>query len=381
MYKNRFLQWGITKNEMKALSHRRARRQSRETAKARQASFMLNEARITAKDMFDNMRSLCVESVQQTQPGIWSLGDDFCVADDDWEDAYGSAADLIDELAEKPDSTVGWDTIRPAVTPMVETLNYFSLPTILIIAFKMCKRLVDPKVRRVVGDFLGGCLEIARAASQTSSRHVSLASILQGLSQIAQQQQQQQEDDLDSLADILELTIPCYIQLVNNQGNSESATALSLLTFYHVQLGSDRLWLDSTLGKIMALLERAEAARGQEHKATIEIMGLAIMVLQRTEHDKMLKQLASKMRLRTSNRLRELPRNHPDHLYFLHRLLDVYHLEIRLTKKDGDAEYVDELKREYERLQAEHQKEKDGYAKILDREVEGLASQLQGTSL
>jgi hypothetical protein len=326
--------------------------------------------------MFENMRALCVECIQQKQPNIWALEDEFCVLDDDWEDGYGSAAALIFELVENPESPSGWETIRDDIAPMVKTLNYFSLPTILIIAFKMCKRLVDPRARRAVGDFLSGCLHIARAESLTSPRHVPLANILQGLNYVAQQ-----HDDTEGLADMLQLIIPCYIQLVNNHGNSESATALSLLSFYHVQLESDELWLESTFGKLSRLLERAEAARGRDDKATIEIMGLAIMVLQKTKKEKELKQLCSKMRLRISRRLSSMPRDHPDRMYFLDRLLDGYHLDIRLAQQDGEDEYAAELKREYERLEAENEKEKDGYGKILDLEVKKLTSQLEGTSL
>jgi len=326
--------------------------------------------------MFETMRTLCAESIKQK---VWALEDEFCVIDDDWEDAYGSAAALILELHKNPNSSAssGWETIRDEIAPMVKTLNYFSLPTILIIAFKMCKQLGDPRVRHVAADFLRGCLEIARAESARSPRHASLAGLLQGLYHVAEQ-----HSDLESLADMLQLTIPCYIGLVNNHGSSESATALSLLSLYHVQLKSDELWLESTLSKILRLLKRAEAAKGEDHKATIEIMGLAIMVLQGIKQQgKKLAQLCCTMRIRMNRQLSRIPAGNPDRAYFLDRLLDGYHLEIRQAQEDGEDEYAATLEKEYRRLEVEHGKEKDGYAKILDLELKGLTSQLEGTSL
>ncbi|GAB1315919.1 hypothetical protein MFIFM68171_06129 [Madurella fahalii] len=378
MYKYRFDKWGITKNERNAPSKRGDRRQRREikTSRGSSSSSMSNDVGVSRKDLFENMCTLCVEGIQQKQANIWALEDEFRVFDDDWEDAYGSAAALILELANNPDSPSGWDTLREDIAPMVKTLNYFSFPTILIIAFKMSNKLVDPKVRHTMGDFLSGCLGIARAESVTSSRHVALANLLEGLNHAAEQ-----HDNIESLVKVI---ISCYIHLANNcdtSVKSGGATALSLLSFYHVQLGFDEPWLEGTLDKIMKLLKRAEADRGEDDKATIEIMGLAIMVLQKTKQEKTLQHMCAQMRLRINRQLDNLPRDDPDHRYFLDRLLDAHHLEFRLAQEDGADELAAALKNEYARLEAKHEKEKDGYGKVLDLEVKELTSKLDRTSM
>ncbi|KAK0619111.1 hypothetical protein B0T14DRAFT_566003 [Immersiella caudata] len=136
------------------------------------------------------LKGICAPSASRISSkgyDIWRLDDEFCVVDDDWEEGYGSAAALIFELVENPDSSSGWETIREDIAPIVRMFNYFS-----------------------------------------------------------------------------------------------------------------------------------SAPKPPE-----------------TELEKALRTLCSTMRLRTVNRLRDMPRDHPDRMYFLDRLLDGYHLDIRLAQQDG----------------------------------------------
>ncbi|KAM7195413.1 hypothetical protein V8F33_006754 [Rhypophila sp. PSN 637] len=389
MYKNRFSKWGIVKNESNAARRRRARRQqpsgsSRTSADLtssppRPSQSPPSQTRVTFGEVVKNMRAICAESIKEKPNGTWNLDDDFCVIDDDWEDAYGSAAALTLEACQDPESTAAsspWETIRKDIAPMVKSLNYFSLPTILMITYLMCKKLGDPKVRHVPASFLDGCLQVSRAESEKSPRHVWLTSLLEGLYDFARQ-----ENNIVNLAEILNLTIPCYIQLVSDYGNREGATALPLLSFYHVQLGSDILWLESTLEKIMRLLSRVEASKGPYDKATIEILGLTIMVLQETKQDKKLMLETAKMGRRAKRQLDELHDDHPDRKFYLDRLLDGYHLEMRAALETGQKEDAKVLKKDYEVIVRQEDKEKDGYAKILDLELDKLAGQLESTTL
>lgn len=395
MYKNRFSKWGIVKNEShgrRRLRHSRRQQQTESINTSGSAGITASPScpssspprgstGVTFGEVVKNMRVICAESILQRPDGTWNLDDDFCVVDDDWEDAYGSAGALILELFQNPSSPTAehpWETIRDDVAPMVKTLNYFSVPTILMIAYLMCKKLHDPKVRHVPACFLGGCLQISRAAeAERSSRHVCLSRLLEGLYDFAQR-----DNNVESLAEVLNLTIPCYLQLVSDYGNKDGATALSLLAFYNVQMGSDNtLWLESTLEKIMHLLKRVEAARGQDDKATIEILGLGIMVLQETEQDKRLMLEASKMSQRTKRQLNKLPDGHSDRKFYLDRLLDGYHLQMRLALDAGQDEYAKDIKGDYEARVREEDKERDGFAKILDLELEKVTCQLERTAL
>jgi len=265
-YKKRFRKWEINKNET-------AGRELRPRKPA--ASKLPGDAVIIPKDLFDKIRVICLESIQDKH---WKLDDEFAVVDDDWEDAYGNAAELVWTLKKHPDSKTRVDTIRDDIAPMVQELNYFSLPTILIIAFKMCNELKDlPPVRNTAAEFLVGCLEMARTESVRSDRHKPLSDLFQHICSDL-------KSDMESLTDLLEIIIPCYIHLANDYANSESATALSLLTFYHIQVKRrDQSGLELTLEKILRILERAEKQKGKDDKATIEILGLALMVLQAIE--------------------------------------------------------------------------------------------------
>jgi hypothetical protein len=368
MYNNRFAKWDIVKNESNAQRRKRAQRQVGASMKAK----------VTFKGMLDNIRAICEASIAERRSDIWALDDEFRIIDDDWEGAYGSAAALVVELSKNPDSPAGWETIRDEVAPMVRALNYFSLPTILIIAFRMCK-LENSRVRsKTAGDFLRGCCDLARAEAAASTRHAPLAKLLQGLYDVSQ-------SDMDCLADMLELTIPCYIQLVNTYGTPESASALSLVAFYNVVLGSGPLWLESTLAKIQRLLKRAEAKKGEDDRATIEIMGLALFVLQQTDQVKTLQRLSSQMRIRITRRMRRDFPDEQERMYFVNRLLDGIHLEIRLARDDDVDEdtkgLVADLEKQYRELQEEYGKEEDGYGKILELELEDVRAKLQGTSL
>ncbi|KAH6640276.1 hypothetical protein F5144DRAFT_559849 [Chaetomium tenue] len=367
MYNNRFAKWDIVKNESNAQRRQRAQRQVGTSMKAK----------VTFKGMLDNIRAICEASIAERRSDIWALDDEFRIIDDDWENAYGSAAALVVELSKNPDSPTGWETIRGEVAAMVRALNYFSLPTILIIAFRMCK-LENARVRsKTAGDFLRGCCDLARAEAAASARHAPLVKLLQGLYDVSQ-------SDMDCLADMLELTIPFYIQLVNTYGMPESASALSLVAFYNVVLGSGPLWLESTLAKIQRLLKRAEAEKGEDDMATIEIMGLALFVLQQTDQVKTLRRLSAQMRIRITRRMRRAFADEQERMYFVNRLLDGIHLEIRLARDDVDEDtkgLVADLEKEYRELQESYGKEEDSYGKILELELEDVRAKLQGTSL
>lgn len=370
MYKKRFHKWGLIKNESNARRRRQAPRRPG-------SLFPGGEAKVTVTDMFECIQTICIKSIQQEK---WSLKDEFCVIDDDWEEAYGSAAALVLELSKNPQSSSGWETIRDEMAPMVKELSYFSLPTILIIAFKMCDKLKDPANRRTAGDFLHGCQQLARDEAGRSDRHVPLAKLLEGLYTVSQR-------DMETLTDLLKLIIPSCIHFVNDYANSESATALSLLSFYHVQLKSEPFWLDLTLEKLRQLAERAKAAKGVRDKATVEIMGLTIMVLQETDRDVELRQASRRMRTRITQCLGADGDGLADNgitAYFLGRLLDVIHLEIRLTLKEDTDESVGiikELVEEYKTLEGKYGKEKDGYCKYLEIELEEVTSQMSRASL
>ncbi|KAK0715199.1 hypothetical protein B0H67DRAFT_644979 [Lasiosphaeris hirsuta] len=351
MYNNRFAKWDIVKNESTAPRRRRAQRQAGSSSTPANPRAT---GRVTLKSMMENMRAICEASIAEPQGDIWALHDEFCVVDDDWEDAYGAAAALIMELSKDPASALEWESIRDEVAPM------------------MCK-LEDTTVRKkTAGDFLRGCCDVARleaaASTSTPNRHAPLAKLLQDLYDVSQ-------SDANRLNDMLELTIPCYIQLVNTYGRAESATALSLVAFYNVILGSGPLWLEGTLAKIQRLLKRAEAVKGENDKATIEIMGLAIFVLQQMDQTRALQRLASQMRIRVERRVRRGGfRDDHERMYFVNRLLDGIHLEIRLAREDVDEQtpgLVADLERQYRELREDYGKEEDGYGKIPELELEG----------
>ncbi|KAK4208322.1 hypothetical protein QBC37DRAFT_432186 [Rhypophila decipiens] len=326
------------------------------------------------------MRAICEESIKAKPNGTWNLEDDLCVIDDDWQDAYGSAAELTLKLhhnPQSPEAAAPWETIRDEIAPMVQSLNYFSLPTILMIAYLMCTKLGDTKVTHVPASFLGGCLEVSRAESEISPRHVWLTNLLEGLYEFARR-----DNDVESLKEVLNLTIPCYVQLVSDCGNPDGATALSLLSFYHTQLGTGAFWLEKALEKIMRLLPRVEAAKGQDDRATLEVPGFAILVLSETNQPKRLMLEANKMRQRTKRQLKKLPKDHPDRDYYLDRLLDGYHLQTRLAlETPGQEEYAKELQGDYEARLKKEGKDKDNFAKNLDLELENVTSRLESTTL
>lgn len=389
MYKNRFSKWGIVKNNKSPARRNQTRRRQSAVTAGGDTSLIPSPPRPSSStaggpvasfgEVVKYLRAICVESMKQSRPGLWDLSDEFCVKDDDWEDAYGSAAALTVELSQNPDSSAAdhsWDTIQDDITPMIQTLNYFSVPTTLMIAHLMCKKLENAKVRHVPACFLEGCLGVSRAESERSSRHVWLTRLLEGLYNFTQR-----DNDVGVLAEILSLTITCYIQLVTDYDDRDGATGLSLLSFYHVQLGSDIFWLTKTLERITSLLEWVEAAKGQDDKATIEILGLAIMVLQETGQDGNLRFECLKMRKRCERQLRKLPDGHPDRKFYLDRLLDGYHLETRLALDMGDQSLANQLKEEYEELERNEEKKKDGFARILDLEIEKMTSRLDETGL
>jgi hypothetical protein len=71
-------------------------------------------------------------------------------------------------------------------------------------------------------------------------------------------------------------------------------------------------------------------------------------------------------------------------MYFVNRLLDGIHLEIRLARDDVDEDtkgLVADLEKQYRELQEDYGKEEDGYGKILELELEDVRAKLQGTSL
>ncbi|KAM7194454.1 hypothetical protein V8F20_007980 [Naviculisporaceae sp. PSN 640] len=317
--------------------------------------------------------------MQERPNGTWDLRDKFRVVDDDWEDAYGSAAALILELFHNPDSPSAaspWEKIHDDLAPMVQSLNYFSVPTLFMIAYMMCTKLKDARVRHVPACFIGGCLHVSRVESEKGSiRHGWLTKIMEGLYSFTQRGNNNKD-----LLQLLSFIIPCYMQLVRDYDDSDGATALSLVSFYHVRIGSGGISLESTLNKITSLLKEVDD-KEPDGKASIEIRGLAIMVLQEMDQDRRLMLETSKMRKLCLKQLKRPSESDPERKFYLDRLLDGYHLEIRVALKMGDYKHAQELKEEYEELVRSEDKAKDGFAKILEIEIEEMTSRLEGAAL
>jgi hypothetical protein len=192
------------------------------------------------------------------------------------------------------------------------------------------------------------------------------------------------EGGTKKLKETLELTIPFCVHVSNDYAGSRSATALSLLTFYHAQLQMEPGGMDLTLQGLQLLLRRAEKDKGKEHRDTIEILGLVIMALQITGDEEQLRWNCGMMRRRADRGLKESCGDPQRTTYYLNCLLDALHLEIRLLSKSrtrGSAERIRDLEEDYKKFEEEYKKEKDGYSQILDVEVEEVMKLMEDSSL
>lgn len=370
MYKTRFEKWGVKKNEC----HKPRRR-----ALKKKETQLLSENDL--RGIIEGVRAICESSIHEK---AWALDDHFRVIEDEWDDALGDILFFIKYKLAK-DTRLGLEEIRGDLAPVVEKLGFFSLPTVLTLAFYMCEELKHTDlIRNTVGQFLLECEELSEQHVANSPRHRSLTKVLHHAYSISQ-------DDPDSLESLLDIAFSVYIGHVsvyvvsesNRYAFSESATVLSLISLYHVYVNIDPRCVDITLQKLEHLLELSDKDNGRESDVTLEILGLVIFVLQRTNRDDKLLGCCFSMLTRLETR-----RMHSPDLQLRDRLLehlvDTKHVLASLNAKKGtrgsDCDAVS-LMEEYKAIQETSNVPRDGFSKILDEQLEEVRSRLEKARL
>ena len=361
MFKARVQEWSFQKNVTK---------QKLRPARKGQDSQLLSLNDLAG--MKEGVDSLCTGHLRSDTEWGWSLGDDFRVVEDEWDDAWGDTAEFIDKLL-KGSGASSIDDLNGVLKPMVETLGLFSLPAIFALVVRMCRKLQNVGlVRQTVGAFLLKCQKIAE--NMHSDRHSALIKVLKHTYSISQQ-------DTESLASLVEVVFSIYIGFVNTFAKSESATALSLVSFYLVYVNPESWRLEVTLEKLYRLLDRSEEINGREDDATLDILGLAIFILQKTDKKVDLANNCNSMKNRIDKR-RPTP-DAPLEGKLLNRYLDATAALANLSK-DGssraDRNAMDYME-QYKQIQEQNQAKQDAYGKVLDEQFEEMKKRFETTSL
>jgi hypothetical protein len=359
MYKKRFEKWKWKKN--------------RKFKGVRPAQNLESDRDSDVLVVFGGTRDICDTNVRDK----WCLDDVYHTKEDEWDDTFGQVLCFIEGTVAAKTSSKALPqvtTLREYIKPMVEALGFFSYPTILTLAFRMCSRLkAQGLVKRTVGDFLLECQKCSEEAG--SSRHTPLTRVLQHAYSFSQR-------DPDAFDQLIVLALSQYLDQVRRHADPESVTALSLESLYLVYVKTEDDRLQKALESLGELLDKSERDNGSGDDATLDILALTIFMLQRTDNElELVKQCVDMIgRIERRHGSAEGPMEDKLRGYYL----DSFHVLAKLEQKTHTAKanrvavrhmekYMDILER--------CNREQDGYDKILEDRLNEVQERLGAASL
>jgi uncharacterized protein YqeY len=377
MYKPQFKRWEMKKNKR--------------NGKGRP---VLNEEHLHApskgydlSQMIKAVEAICDQNLANISDNGWQLREDYLVEENEWDDAMCETQLFIEKLlgqSQNPATAAEkdipqMDDLDEFLAPMVQEFGFFTLPTILTLASRMCVKLkADPGLMQLtVSNFLNKCR--AFAGPPLSARHEPLNQFLFHARQIC-------NDDPESLEGLFEFIYSSYIGRVHISPAAHKATALSLVALWVVYLNPKYYHLEETLIQLEDLLYRCERDTGLSSEETLDLLGLRIMILQKIpEKTEQLRVSCMSVIKRALARRKESqrPLDERTNQDLTEKILDSFHVLAKLTAKGGDRmaleaaldQYVDYMN------EAEESGMKDAMKQVAEMDMEALRKQLEGTTI
>jgi hypothetical protein len=381
MYKDQFKKWEIKKNEKRASKGRPALKKQEQCKAIHEDEADLVDTNKSVKQMIEAVEEICEKNLGKHS--YWKLQEEYLVVENEWDEAIGSTLHCIQQILKMAEGNQV-DGQMPEVRdlhsyirPMIQEFGFFTLPTLLTLASRMCVKLKPwPNImQETVAAFLALCRSFVDPPA--SLRHEPLARFLDQASHIC-------HEDPDSLECLFEFVYSFYIGRVNMSAAGETGTALSLVSLWVIYLKPESHFLEATLAKLQTLIDRCEASRGPQSDETLDLLGLAIYILQMTDKTEQLRIRCKLMIDRARDRLGKPGLEETTRQDLSEKILDTLHVLAKLTAKGGDRtaeEVALDLYREYFN-EAEHAGlGKDSMAKIAEMDMEDLRKKLESTGL
>ena len=369
MYKTRFRKWEIVKKE---------RTKARRPAKPNELTTPIDNCHFPG--IFEAVDLICESNCMGTHGIKWAYDNQYGTFEDEWDGPFGEVMHFILQVgksakrAETSPDLPKLESIRGQLKVVVEALGFFSLPTILTFIFRMDTETKDtPVSSQAVAEIILECQNLSESVK--TPRHEPLTRLLKHV-------HFSHEEAPEGLQHLIKYTIERYITRVYMYSEVESTTFLSLLSFYLVYVNSDdKPLLRKTLIKIERHLKQSEKENGRLSDTTLEILRLAVFILQKMDDKDALWAYSHDIKERIDER-RESSDGRMDGK-LLDDYLDVTHLLANLNKEMGsDIGDRRAMKFMKEYKSAELCKtSNDGYDKILEDQMEELKAKMEASSI